>query len=695
MPQIRLRLLCIVLALSRTGMAAAQASDEEELALAYGDKATVSLATGSKQPLRGAPAVASVITAEDIAAMGATDIDQILEAVPGLHVNRHPSMGSTQYVMRGVFSTFTPQVLMLQNGIPVTVAVSGNKGSLWGGLPVENIARIEVLRGPGSALYGADAFAGVINVITKTAADINGTEFGLRAGNFGTQDAWMQHGGNLGPMAVAAYLRMGGSDGFKRTIESDAQSRNDRGFGTQASLAPGAINNGLNAIDGGLDLGYGPWRWRTGYKLRDDMGTWGGLGSALDPVGRGKSERITSDLSWTEREFAKDWSLTADAAVMQYKQRFPVLGQIFPPGTRLPTGTFTDGMIGAPEFSERQVRLSASAAYTGFANHSLRFGVGQDDLNMYQTKEYRNFTYSAAGVPTPAGPVVITPTPFIYPHRRKLSYFYIQDEWNFARDWTLTAGVRRDDYSDFGATTNPRLALVWDASLDLTAKLLYGSAFRAPTFSEQYSTNNPIGGGNPNIKPETNNTVEAAFAWQARQNLLVNLNFFRYDMKDIIRATVNVAPALGSTFNNTGGQHGSGMELEAVWDATRDVRLTGHYAYQRSIDQASGKDAGYAPHQHLYLRGDWRPAGGWLLSGQVNHIADRVRAVGDTRPAVPDYTTVDLTLRTQRTNQWEFAASLRNLFNTDAREPSLAPGTIQYDLPAAPRTFYLQAGKKL
>lgn len=667
--------------------------DEEDLVLAYGDKATVSLATGSKQTVRRAPAVATVITAEDIAAIGATDLDEVLETVPGLHINRAASMGSSLYVMRGIVGTNAPQVLMLENGIPVTVAMTGNKGNLWGGLPVDNIARIEVLRGPGSALYGADAFAGVINIITKTAADIDGTEAGLRAGSHASRDAWLLHGGKLGPVAVAAYLRVGSTEGQSRTVDADAQSRNDRLFGTHASLAPGSVNSGMSAIDGSLDLAADRWRWRSGYKLRDDLETYAGIAQALDPVGRGRSERFTSDLSWSEPNLAEHWKAMVDLAFMHYRQTFPVAAQLLPPGTTFPTGTFTNGMYGGPEFAERQFRFSTSLAYSGFTGHQLRLGVGYDDLDLYQTREYRNFNYTASGLPVPSGSLALSPTPYILPQQRQVTYAYVQDEWSLARDWTLTAGLRHDSYSDFGGTTNPRLALVWDTSVDLTTKLLYGTAFRAPSFAEQYSTNNPVGQGNPSIKPERNKTLELAFAWQALQALQLNLNFFRYDMKDIIRTTSN-APAAGTTFNNTGGQHGEGFELEGGWEATHSLRLTGHYSAQRSIDEKTGQDAGYAPRRHAYLRSDWIPVNNWLLSGQVNHVADRRRAAGDTRPAVPDYTTLDLTLRTtlKPAKRWNFAASVRNLFNADVREPSaFPPANITYDLPGAPRTFWLQA----
>jgi hypothetical protein len=86
-----------------------------------------------------------------------------------MHVSRAALLNQPIYVMRGIYSNPTnPQILMLQNGVPMTTLYSGDKGNAWGGLALENIARIEIIRGPGSALYGADAFTGVINIITKT-----------------------------------------------------------------------------------------------------------------------------------------------------------------------------------------------------------------------------------------------------------------------------------------------------------------------------------------------------------------------------------------------------------------------------------------------------------------------------------------------------------------------------------------------
>ena len=705
-------------------------AEEEELALVYGDKATVSIATGARQDLRRAPAVATVITAEEIKAMGATDLDEVMETVPGVHVSRTANSYTSTYNIRGIYGNpINPQVLMLRNGIPTNSMYRGDKGQTMGAPPLENVARIEIIRGPGSALYGADAFAGVINIITKTAADALGTEFGVRGGSYNTGDAWMQHGGKLGDMDVAVYLRVGDADGYRGTVNADAASKLDKLFGIQASLAPGPLSTGHDDVDASLDLGYEKWRLHADYKLRDNVGTGAGISYALDPVGKEKAEQLGADLCWSDPKFGRNWGLGFGGSYLQHSEDVTHY-DLYPPNIRFPNSIVTDpavaallgvavgtpvsglfsanGMVGSPGRWERQMRASGFATYSGFAGHSLRFGLGHEDLNMYKVRTVKNFWLSTNGTPVPTGALIDYSViqPHQLPHRRFNDYFYAQDEWNLARDWMLTVGLRHDNYSDFGATTNPRVALVWDTTLDLTAKLLYGKAFRAPSFTEQFGIN-PTVNGNPALKPESIKTLEAAFSWQARKDIQMNLNIFHFDMKDVIHSVANAVAGTGATYQNTGKQHGNGMELEAEWDTSRTLRFTGNYSNQKTIDEATNTDAGYAPHHHIYARADWRFAGNWLLSPQIDWVADRKRAVGDTRPAVPDYTSADLTLRTERgRGQWSFAASIRNLFNTTILEPTLlaapVPGRpdiptslIPYDLPMPGRSFYLQAVYRL
>lgn len=698
MPVLQRQALCALLALIWAGTAAAQASEEDELALAYGDKSSVSIATGSRQAIARAPAAATVITARDIEAMGATDLDQVLESVPGLHVSVSSLAGNPIYSLRGIHTGYNPQVLMLVNGIPITNVFLGNRSLAWGGMPLENVARIEVIRGPGSALYGADAVSGVINVITKTAADIKGTEYGVRAGSFNSRDAWIQHGGELGPLEAAFYLRVGHTDGQKGIIRQDFQSALDKLFGTNASLAPGPINAVRNALDARADLSLDQWRFRAGVQQRE-LGIGAGLAASLDPNGRVPESRLYLDLTYQNANWAPNWDVSGVIGHYDIKEKpgDPAF-MLFPAGAF--GGAFPNGVTGNPGHSERHTHGSISAFYSGFEQHRLRLGTGFRIEDLYETSETKNFKMVVIPGIGPAfiplGSIVdVSGTPDVYltPHKRDLAYVFAQDEWTLAKDWTLTAGVRHDRYSDFGTTTNPRLALVWDAAYNVVIKALHGRAFRAPSFAEQYNINNPVSVGNPALRPETIATNELALSWQPADTLQTNLSLFHYRMRDIIRF---VPDASGATAQNTGDQTGCGLELEATWDATRNLRISGSVSVQHSTDEATGQDAGLAPHRRLFARADWRFAPRWQLGTTLNHVAGRKRQPGDTRSPIADYTTLDLSLRREHlAGGWTVSAMLLNLFNQDAREPSLAPGNIPFDLPLPGRTLYVQFQHKL
>lgn len=675
------RTLCALLALLWTNAVLAQSAEEEEdLALVYGDKSTISLATGSQQPLTRAPAVASVITALDIKAMGATDLDQALESIPGLHVSFSHSGLNPIYGFRGIATKYNPQVLMLVNGIPITNVFWGDRGQIWGGMPLENVARIEVIRGPGSALYGADAFSGVINVITKTASDIKGTETGVRAGSFNTRDAWIQHGGKVGTLDAAFYLRAGNTDGHKGIIQQDAQSTWDTVFGSNASLAPGPMSTERKAIDVRTDLSSDAWRFRVGYQKRD-LGTGVGVAGSLDPNSRGHSSRLFLDLNYEQANWAQNWDVSGVLGFYDNKEKGDPAYTIFPAGAF--GGAFPNGMIGNPSHSERHTHASLSAFYTGFEQHRLRIGTGYRIDDMYEVRETKNFNAALAPLPAVVDATGDPTLVYMLPNKRNVSYAFVQDEWSLAKDWALTVGVRHDDYSDFGGTTNPRLALVWDADYNLVIKVLHGTAFRAPSFSELYAINNPVAVGNPGLKPETITTDELAFSWQATSELQNNLNFFHYRMRDII------LPA--ATYQNSGDQTGRGLELESTYDATGNLRLTGSYSLQHSRDSVTGQDSGMAPHRRLFARADWRFMPLWHLVTKANHVADRMREPGDTRAKVPDYTLVDLSLRREKfADDWEMSAMVYNLFDRKAWEPTYKSVGMVSDLPLPGRSIHIQ-----
>lgn len=668
----------VAVALAITSLSPLAGADDDA-SWTFGDRDSISLATGGRQAVQRAPAVATVITAEEIAAIGATDLDEVLATVPGLHVGRNPNSYGPRYLLRGMSSTYNAEILLLVDGVPMTSLYTGDRGNAMAGQPIDNIARIEVVRGPGSALYGAEAMSGVINIVTKRAGDIDGTRLGIRAGSFATRDAYVLHGGRWGEIAVAAYLRRGTTDGQKEIVAADQQSAFDAATGGDASLAPGPVAVGHRATDAQLDLGLHHWRFNAGLKKREGVGTGAGVGSALDPVGKSDGERTNAELSFEQQDFAEDFGLRANLGYFRFEESSRLL--VFPPGGFF--GGFPDGMIGNPAKWERHGRFGLTMDYRGIANHHLRWGVGYEKLSIYKVRESKNFNPDFS----PIGQVVdVSDTvPFLRPHDRYLRYAYVQDEWTMLRDWTLTAGVRQDRYSDFGETTNPRLALVWDAAHDLTVKLLVGRAFRAPTFVERYAINNPVALGSPELRPEHGETEELALVWKPTPALQLGVNYYEYQRRDVIEYVVQQNGT--AVTRNIGKIDGRGGEFELAWQIDRSLRLTANAAILRVVDHATGHATGDAPRESLYLRLDGLLAPGLQASAQINHVADRRRSLVDTRAPVPDYTSADFTLRT-RASGFNVAFSLRNAFNADVREP--APAAIPYDLPMPGRQGWIE-----
>ncbi len=293
---------------------------------------------------------------------------------------------------------------------------------------------------------------------------------------------------------------------------------------------------------------------------------------------------------------------------------------------------FTDGFRGNPEFYEEHVRLEGILTYNGFTGHSLRIAGGYTKQEE-SAKERKNYGPSVLDLANRdcSGFICVvdgtltdvsnTPYAFIEDQDRDVWYASIQDQWQLANDWNLTMGLRYDDYSDFGSTVNPRAALVWDASTDLTAKLMYGRSFRAPSFAEQFLINNPVDRGNPDLDPETAQTYELAFDYRASFDWRVGFNVFYYEIEDLI----DFAPTPQGTqvAQNVGRQQGQGFEFETEWNPAENLRIVANYAWQNAEDEEFDEDAARAPEQQAYLRAHWKP--------RAQLVADR-RAQVDRRP---------------------------------------------------------------
>jgi len=658
----------------------------------YGSGEMVEIATGIKTQIYKAPAVASVFTAEQIKNMGAMDIDDVLEAVPGLHVSRFSNGYLPIYTFRGVHNTFNPQVLMLVNGIPITNNYLGNRNQVWGGMPVEAIARIEVIRGPGSAVFGADAFAGVINIITKNANDIINNEMAIRSGSLSTQDAWMSLANNEGDFKYSAILEYHKTAGSDKIIESDAQTGLDDVFDTSASLAPGSLSLGTENIDFRGEIDYLNWTIRAGLQKRDNVGIGAGLAEALDPTSNQASNRRNFDINY-KNQINDDWLIDAQVTYFDTSMRIKNNYIIFPEGAF--GGAYLNGFIGNPEVWERHTRLNVTGLYRGIENHIFRLGTGYHKGDMYKTRETKNFGLGLDGVPIdPNGPLVdVSDTPYVFLRERDRTdhFIFVQDVWKLVNDWELTAGVRYDHYSDFGATTNPRLALVWSTTLNLSTKLLYGKAFRAPSFAETGNINNPIALGNSNLNPERMETIELAFDYHPQSGFGVILSFYNYKWNDIIQFVPDEGLS-SATAQNFGEQAGYGSELELNWRLSDSLNLSGNFTWSKAMNDLTDRDVSFVPKTQLYVQVDWQVDEDVHLNVRNNWVTGRKRESADLRSEIDDYLMTDAALRWQpKGTPFELSLIAKNIFDVDAREPSLNNGAtvnLPNDLPLAGRTLY-------
>jgi iron complex outermembrane receptor protein len=167
------------------------------------------------------------------------------------------------------------------------------------------------------------------------------------------------------------------------------------------------------------------------------------------------------------------------------------------------------------------------------------------------------------------------------------------------------------------------------------------------------------------------------------------MNLYHFKVKDFIRA-LPVAGTPHNQYQNTGKHKTLGVELEASWQASKNLKFSGNYSY-RDPDENEFRVV-EEPEQDAYLRADWQFQAGWNWNVQTNWIAQRKRADSDSRSDIADYFITDTTIRYTALKQWEFIASVRNLFDEDAREHT--GSSIEDDLPLPERSFYAEVRYK-
>lgn len=641
----------------------------------------IMISTTTKVKVRKAPSLVTVITQSDLKLTGATNISEALEAVPGLHVTNNYFANRPLPQFRGSAAT---QTLLMINGNSMSDLV-WQAGIFWKGLPVSMIERVEIIRGPGSAIFGSDASAGVINIITKTAGDIEHTEVGFRTGSFSTNSVWGQHATEINGYKMSVTADLMTTDGHDPFIEEDRQL----GADPSISHAPGEGEYGWDNLDLRFSIAKDNWKILSSYMHHDNLEV--GLTGAgvLDPVTQAQDSRFKVDWLYKNEGFREHWELDAEAKYQHLAYDSNNGFQERPEG--FASNTYPDGQINHMASGERRVKLELSGLYSGKEDHSIKIGGGYKWQDLYRVEQEVNFGIDADGNSIPAGSGLVSLSDSDYafaPERsREIIYAYVQDIWSLSEDWQLTTGLRYDHYSDFGKTINPRLALVWETNDKLTTKLLYGQAFRAPSYQQLYAITS-FSLPDSNLKPEQSETVDLVFSFRPNKDLHVTTNFFYFDQTDII-ARVDTGLSTRQ-YQNAGDHTIRGFELEALWQVSDRVRMSANYTV-RSQNESEFKTYNQAD-KDGYFRVDWQVNPRWNWNVQANWFGERVRQEGDSRDTLDSHLVTDTTLLYNKDDHWEFTVSVKNIFDEEEKEYT-GQGTPN-DFPLAGRNFFAQVKHK-
>lgn len=507
-------------------------------------------------------AAVSVITRDEIKAFGWRTLDQALASLPGIHTTydrEYTYLGTRGFGLPGDYNS---RVLLAINGNRVNDAVYD--AAMIGRefpLDLDLVERIEFIPGPGGAVYGQNAMFGVINVITRSGALIDGGELAaawqspqaMREGRV-SWGKMLDNGVDV--MFSASGMRADGEDLLMRFPGADAY-----GLPT-AGVAAG--------LDGERDreffarVGRGPWAMDFVYgNRRKDNPT---ATYRSDPLVHGQSSR-------------DEYVLTQ----LKYQDSFAggtldVLGRLFF-GSERWTGLYQ--FEGAPSNSAGRGDWHGAEArllYKGVRNHTLMLGLEmQDNRRVDQT--YDDLT-----------------TPDIETEVRVSGWrvgIYAQDEWRLSDTWSTTLGLRVDRNDVTGTQLSPRAALIWQATPVTTVKALYGRAHRAPNAGEWAFDDGASLIANPELAGERIDALELVVDHRLANDFNVRGSIYQWTMQDII-TLVDIGGGL-SQFQSGGQVEATGVELSAdkTWDS--GSRLRGSVSWQ-DVAFASGGELTNSPH---------------------------------------------------------------------------------------------------
>ncbi len=599
------------------------------------------------------PAIVSVLTAEQIRDLGVTTLYEALSYLPGIVVSES-YFGYTMINIRGQLQThYNNKVLLMINGHPTREVINGSFHLEL--VPIEAVKRIEVIRGPGSALYGTNAFAGVINIITKDGGDASSREVRVGAGSFGTIEAAVTYGTHQDNFDLMVSVGTRNDDGYPYNIKAD-----EAGNSTELAYE-NDVTNAIVVID-----------------VKDFTFTAAGFDQTkekfgLVPVipfgGPSRYKGFFLDLKWS-RKLSDAFDMTARVS-WDEMDRDKTEVHSFP----------FDGFLGhdpADVFLNSSGSLfgaELSTTYTISENASILGGV------VYESRDSDPYLFNFAddGSLHPF-------TAFEHSPSAHSTSVFGQGLVSLTEKLDAVVGFRWVDDSASGSTFLPRLGLVYEVADNTFLKLLYAEAYRTPDFFETNVETYNVLWGDPTLVPETTENLDLAIdtTFAKRYNLQVNAFFVKTD--NLIVRTATPDPdehgANASIYINAGGEEIWGIEVGLRAQPKDHIWLFANYSFLDGENRDTGATLVYLAEHTFNLGLKWKIGGGFDFKPNLQYVGDRGN--------VNAYTLINAVLTWTITDALSLDVIARNLSDEDYEYPEYIRRNIDA-VPGGPeRSIFLR-----
>jgi len=630
----RLGLTACLLAVACSRALAAEVSADDDLAQLPIEQLMnleVSSASRYEQKIREAPSAVAVLTARDISAFGWRTLGEALASLPGLYVNydrNYAYLGARGFQRPGDYDS---RFLLLIDGAPSNDAVYG-QAAIGTDFPidVEMIERIEYVPGPGSAIYGSNAFFGVVNVITKRAADAPGTQLGASAGSYGYRGGRASYGwsGAQGAdlLLSASRFTVDGPDLYFPEFDTP-----DSNGGVAEGLDEDrATRLQANARYGEFDLQLA-WAERLkGIPTASYEQTFGVDGAQT------RDERSSASLVHRHR-YSDTFEAVTRALVSHYE--------------------YDGAYVYAPESNHDRAGalsygLSVQGTWQALADHRLVMGA---ESRYDAQRDQQNYSSDPG-------------QPYLDERHSGSTYgLYLADEYRWSPRLLFNLGARLDNDSVSGRKLSPRAAIIYAPGPRTTLKGLYGTAFRSPNAFEQFYTVEGEGGqrGNPELDAEQIQTVELVLQQALSDRAMLTASVYTYRVHDLISLT-QAADGM-SAFVNQGRVQTRGAELGYTrrWSDTAQLRAS--YSWQLAQDRSDDRQLENSPRHLAHLNLSTGIADtGVLFGAELSAVA----AQQGQQQQVGGYWLANMSLSRALGSHLQGAVTLYNLFDHEYAQPA-------------------------